>query len=288
MAEQHAAASDVRAAFLQDFAKQLNTREIELPPFPDAYARILSALDDPDLSMNQVARVVTTAPDLCVRILRMANSALLNRAGIEVTDVDVAVARLGAATVRNAAVSLATQELFPIPKNSPLYDDLRRLHETSVKTAAWAYTLSGRAHLLSERDNAMLTGLLHNVGNFYILSRIEDFPEFADPETERAWAPGVGSAIIESWGFPAEIARAVELQADEDACHYGPADLRDLLIVSKHLAAIEKPEEEVLAALGRPLELLPAFAKLEIESDNLVAVMKEYEGEVTSFLSVFH
>jgi len=287
MPRQQAAADDTRLAFLQDFAHRLNAGQIELPPFPDAYARILSALENPDLSMAQVAKVIAGSPDLCVRVLRMANSALLNRSGIEVTDLGVAVSRLGVAAVRNAAVSLATQEAFPIPKDSPRYQELASLHEAAVKTAAWAYALARRARLGTLSDNAMLTGLLHNVGSFYLLTRVDDFPEFGDPETARSWGPGVGSAIISNWGFPDEIAKAVEDQDVTDNCQPGKANLHDLLVVSKRMAAIPDSDEGRNAAV-ESWEGSPAFCKLGISHLNLSSVMDETREEVASFLGAFH
>ncbi len=286
MPREHALASDTSYSFLKDFAEQLNTREIELPPFPDAYARILSALDDPDLSMPQVAKVVSTSPDLCVRVLKMANSALLNRSGIEVTDVSVAVSRLGAAAVRSAAVSLATREMFRIPRESPLYRELTALYDASVRAAAWGYVLARQARLGNLRDNAMLAGLLHNVGSFYLLTRVEDFPDFADPEVLRAWGPGVGGAIIGSWGFPQEIARAVEEQDVTETCKPGGVDLHDLLVVSKRMAAIEDTPEGRERAIEQ-WEGNPAFCKLGISHLNLDSVMDETREEIDSFLGAF-
>jgi len=75
-------AGNVALDFLNDFAADLSSRDIELPPFPDVYSRILGALNDPDLSLDRLAKMVTAAPDLCVRILLLANSALYNRAGV--------------------------------------------------------------------------------------------------------------------------------------------------------------------------------------------------------------
>ncbi len=286
MPQESAARNDVRLDFLKDLAVQLSSRDIDLPPFPDAYARILTALDDPEISLPQVAKVVAGAPELCVRILLMANSALMNRSGVEVTDLGVAVSRLGAAAVRNAAVSLATRELFDTAEDSPWYRQLRDLHNSAVTTAAVAYALAPSAGLARLRDNAMLTGLLHNTGSLYILSRAEEFPELANQEAMEHWGPGVGRAIIENWGFPEEIAVAVEHQNLKEACHPGPADLRDLLIVSKQLARLRLEKEPDLEALAQ-WDQTPPFQKLEISHLNAPAVLEELSEELESFLGAF-
>jgi HD-like signal output (HDOD) protein len=285
MQQETPVATDTRLEFLKDFADQLVSRDIDLPPFPDVYARILNALNDPDLSMDQLARVVTAAPDLCVRILLLANSALMNRAGVEVTDINVAVSRLGVSTVRNAAVALATKEVFDIPKGSSLQLKLDQLRAASVKTAAYAYALANRAGLISLKDNAMLAGLLHNVGSFYILSKADKYPEFAEEAVMQSWGPSIGYAIIENWGFPEELAKAVEEQDILEATHLDPSDLRDLLIVGKRLARFSEQEEMETQVLEEDGKQIAAFGKLDINADNLERVLEEIGEEVESFVS---
>ncbi len=284
MQQESPLSGDVRLAFLKDFANQLNTREIDLPPFPDAYARILAALDDPELSMDQLAKVITGAPELCVRILLMANSALMNRSGVEVTDLNVAVARLGAAAIRNAAVSLATRELFETSPDSPWYHQLDAIHTAAITTAAVAYAMAARAGLARARDNAMLSGLLHNVGNLYILSKAEAYPQLANREAMENWGPGIGRAIIENWGFPEEIAEAVEYQDVREACQPGPADLRDLLVVSKRRAELRLRQPGDDADFLAEWAQAPAFRKLEVSPLNAELVLEEIAEDVESFL----
>lgn len=271
--------------FLKDFAHQLESRDIALPPFPDVYARILSALNDSDLSMDKLAHMITAAPDLCVRILLLANSALMNRAGVEVIDINVAVSRLGVTAVRNATVSIATKELFVVPKNSPLREKLDCLRSLSVKTAAYAYTLATRTGRLDIRDNAMLTGLLHNVGSFYIITKSEQFPAFADDETTHSWVPGIGSALIGNWGFPDSIARAVDEQDNVEATHFGQANLTDILIAGKLLAQMsdtDSPQSVTDKVVG---EHFPALSKLGINTENISQTIEEFSDEVESFIS---
>ncbi len=287
MPQTHANTKDIHYTFLQDFANHLNRGEIELPAFPDVYARILSRLEDPDLSMADLAQVVTAAPDLCVRVLRMANSALLNRSGIEVTDVTVAVSRLGVQTVRNAAVSLAAREAFDIPRTSPLYERLSRLHSQAVTTAAWAYAMAGRLSgpATPSRDDAMLTGLLHNVGEVYLLTRAEEFPELAEPQAVAGWSPGVGAAIVENWGFPSGISQAIELQNIEERSPSDELNLHDLLIVGRRFAS--NGEATPRLENSDEWEQLPAFRKLNISAENLESVKEVHGEEVESFLGAF-
>ena len=277
---------NVALDFLKDLAAQLSSRDIELPPFPDVYTRILGALNDPDLSMVRLARMVTAAPDLCVRVLLLANSALYNRAGVEVVDIGVAVSRLGVSAVRNATVSVATREMFDCPRSSPIWEKLEQLRTASVHTAAYTCALADYAGMPDARDDAMLTGLLHNVGHFYILTKSRQFPEFVEEMSIEQWMPGVGCALIENWGFPEQIARAVELQNDPDVSHFGPANLGDILKAAKLMVRMADSGDPEAVAAEIDWQHSPDLKKLDIRQDNVLDVYNGFSDEVQLFTSV--
>ncbi len=279
-------AGNVALDFLNDFAADLSSRDIELPPFPDVYSRILGALNDPDLSLDRLAKMVTAAPDLCVRILLLANSALYNRAGVEVVDIGVAVSRLGASAVRNATVSVATREMFNCPKSSPIWKQLEGLRSASVRTAAYTSVLADYVGMAEMRDDAMLTGLLHNVGHFYILTKSKQFPEFVEEMSIEQWMPGIGCALIDNWGFSEEIARAVEVQNDRDGVHFGPANLADLLKAAKLFVRMVDSDvpESLVEETSR--EDAPYLAKLDIRADNMLDICNGFAEDVQAFVSV--
>ena len=285
MQQERHPATAVGLEFLKNLSKELNTQEIDLPPFPDTYARILQTLQDPDLSMIQLGRVVTTAPDLCVKILRMANSVILNRSGIEVTDVNVAVARLGADAVRNATVALATSVAFTIPAGSPYKQKLDQLREVSVSTAAHAHTLAIIRKLTELKDDALLTGLLHNVGAFYMLSRLDRYPEFANDEVIQAWNPGIGYAIIQNWGFPEPLAKAVEQQDLRPSAPPETPGLRELLVVSLELArSAHLPLEVAQERLAERREMEPAFELTGVLPHRLEHLRADMRDGVSEFI----
>jgi HD-like signal output (HDOD) protein len=130
-------------------------------------------------------------------------------------------------------------------------------------------------------DEAMLAGLLHNIGIVYILARspLDSVAEALDNSTLRSWYPSIGQALIENWQLPEEIALAVGGQLDLERVHEGPADLQDLLIVAVRLAsqmgqdAQEGVEREDLA---QP----PAAAALGLNDSALVRIMLESQTEM--------
>ncbi len=269
-------------SFLQDLTEKLATREIDLPPFPDIYARIIKTLHDPDVSLQDVSRIVVAAPDLCVRILLLANSALLNRSGVKVTDLSVAVSRLGLSAVNSATVTLATKDVFKAPKGSSLAYLLNKTRVESVRVAAYSYLLSIRAGLASEKHNAMLAGLLHNIGTYYILSRATDFPDLVSNEIINNWGPGIGQALVENWGFPENISMAIEKQNEiEQPGSEEGIGLREILICAILLSQASNNDADA----STDYDQIPACQLLDINSENISLIIEDYKEEVISFIS---
>lgn len=284
--QQHAAEQSLQErelSFLQDLTRKLASREIDLPPFPDVYARIIKTIHDPDVSLQDISRIVVAAPDLCVRVLLLANSALLNRSGVKVTDLNVAVSRLGLSAVNSATVTLATKDVFKAPKGSSLEYLLNKTRLESVEVAAYSYLLSIRAGLAEEKHNAMLAGLLHNIGTYYILSRAADFPDMVSHEVISQWGPSIGQALVDNWGFPESISIAIEKQ--EEISQAGGeeevTELRDVLICAILLSQIAKNAGDD----DLDLDQIPACQLLDIDSGNALGIIEDYQEEVDSFVS---
>jgi putative nucleotidyltransferase with HDIG domain len=273
---------DAAFAFVKELGDELTRGEFDLPPFPDIAIRVRDALNNPDVGSNDVARIVLAEPALTARLLRMANSALLRRGSTEITDVKAAINRLGFEMVRNAAVSLAMDKSFGAPKGSVLRSHVDKTRKHCIDVCALAYVLAKRQSSIAA-DEAMLVGLLHDIGKFYILSRIEAFPDlFSEEQTLhellQQWHTGVGRAIVEAWEFPEQIAEAVDEHELLDREHFGPADLTDIVSVANLLAHMDEPQ---YAERVDPSQI-PACQRLNVDTDTIQELLQESEAEVRS------
>ncbi len=137
--------SQATFAFVQTLASELSHQEFDIPPFPDVAIRIRDAMNNPNVTTHDIAKIITADPVLTTRLLRMANSALLRRGPIEITDINVAIGRLGFDLVRNTVVSLAMDTTFAagnVNAEVRKYIDAVRTHSTHV--CALAYILAKR------------------------------------------------------------------------------------------------------------------------------------------------
>ena len=264
--------------FVSRLAGELSAGRVELPSFPEAAARLQHVLSDESVNSERVARVVSSDAGLAARILTMANSTLLSRGGPAVTDLKVAITRIGYEHIRTAALAYATGQLQRAPELKHIRPYLEKFWQEGVRVAALAHAMAKESRRVRS-DEAMLAGLLHNIGKIYILARTPVPASGSvsyEEEALRDWYPSIGQALIENWKLPEQIALAIGGQLEVDREHSGPPDLQDLLIVAVAVAAQLNSNDADDAALAR----LPSATALGLSDSSFVRIMFESATEV--------
>ncbi|MDP5054634.1 MAG: HDOD domain-containing protein [Congregibacter sp.] len=272
--------------FVKQLGMDLATGEFDLPPFPDTAMRVQRCIAAPDSDIQSLGVIIAGEPALAARLMRMANSAMMRRGPMEVTDINTAISRVGMDMVQSAAVSFAARDAFKFPAGSPFIADLNKLRQHSIKVASLSYVLAKYSKFAGKPDEAMLAGLLHAVGKFYILTKASDHPElFKDREAVDGllsqWHTGVARAIVESWNFPKSIAIGVDEQELKERDRISSSDVSDILFIANILA---RAGIKVAGELGD----LDALARLRMNSAKLAEVMEENEEEVQSMIEALN
>lgn len=268
--------------FVRQLAAELSTGKVDLPSFPDIAVRVRRVLSDDKTTVEQVVRVIGSEAALAARLLKMANSAALNRSGKTLTDLRTAINRMGYNMVRSAAISFAMAQIRLANTLKGLEPHLEQVWRHSANVAATSYTIA-RKFTVVNPDEALLTGLLHNIGKLYILTRAGKHPELFENQAAldqvmRDWHASIGKAILENWEFAAEIASAVADHEDITRDHSGPVDLTDIVTVGNMMAAFaDNPENLELNMQG-----IRAFERMKLDSSKCVEVMGESQDEITA------
>ena len=274
-------ASDEQHRFVSQLADELNSGRLSLPSFPDVAVRVQRALESEHCSAEILARVVHSEPVLAARLLKVANSALMERGGGPVTELRTAITRLGFDMVRNSAVAVAMEQLLLGREYADIRGELQRLWRHSVAVSALAYVLAGQFPACN-RDEALLAGLMHDIGRLYIQARARDFPGLAADAGElealaAGWHTGIGRAVLEKWGFSEAICAAAEGHHDDYCAGVaGPATLTDVVWVANWLA-------ERLERRGAPPEApgpMAACARLGLDPAGCEAQVNASRAEI--------
>ena len=99
---------DKREAF-KKIASQVAEGELAFPTGAQVALKVRQALDDPDCPVDKAAKLIQAEPLLSARVIAIANSIVYNRSGQEITDVHVAVTRIGFSAARSLAMALVTR-----------------------------------------------------------------------------------------------------------------------------------------------------------------------------------
>jgi HD-like signal output (HDOD) protein len=274
--------SQVAFDFVRSLAAELSGGNLDLPSFPEIAIRVRRVLSDPNSSVEQVVRVVGSEPALAARLLRISNSASLNRSGRAVTDLRTAINRIGYNMVRSASISFSMAQIRKSNKLAGLEHHLNDLWQRSTLVAALAFVLARNCTKVNP-DEAMLTGMMHGIGKLYVLTRVIEHPQlFASPpmlnQIISEWHTSIGKAILENWNFSEAMAQAVGDQADLSRIEDGPPDLTDVVAVAILMASHADDSSGLEAALND----LPAARRLGLDQAKTQAVMSESAAEVTA------
>jgi len=188
-----------------------------IDPLPASITRLLRLTGDPSSSMSDLAEVIRYDPILTVDVLRLANSA---RSAVRdpVSEVSVAVARLGTSEVLGLAMKRAVQGRMTVALRA--YGmDADELWRHSLTAAIAAEAISDMSTIRIP-GHASTAALLHDVGKLVIAKALptalsDHLAHFManDPrpldEIEREILGTdhgeVGASVVRSWEMPMSI-----------------------------------------------------------------------------------
>jgi len=228
-----------RFQMLEDIAKEL-AGDIVFPTYFDAAFRLRKELQNADLSLTQLANRIAVEPLISAKLLHLANSVLYNPSGATVRNLVGAIQRLGLEVVRSTALTIAMGQMMRSRDLVEFADLTKSLWTHTLHTAAAARVIARRETRLNP-DDALLAGLVHDLGAFYMIYRAAKYPELRQrPDTLRylivQWHEGIGVSLLNAIGLPEEI---VDATIDHDQPRLLPESIRtlpELIYVSNILA----------------------------------------------------
>ena len=217
-----------RFQMIKDIARELEG-DVVFPTSFDAAFRLRQALQNPDLPIARISSIVGGEPLVATKLMQLANSALYRADHAPALDLRAAISRLGVDLVRTTALAIAVRQLMRSRDMVVFSDITLALWNHSLKTAAAARLLA-RIHTRINQEEALLAGLVHDLGAFYMLYRAVQYPELrVRPETVKhlimQWHESIGVTLLGALGMPEEIVNAT---VDHDQPRPAPAAIRTL------------------------------------------------------------
>lgn len=262
-----------------EIVRQIKNDELVLPTLPEVALQVRDVAEDVNASINDLAQIIARDPALSARIIKVTNSPLV-RTSSPVTDLGTAIARLGINFTSNLAIGLAMEQMFQATHD--IID--RRLRECwshSMEIAASAQVLA-RHFTRLQPDQAMLAGLVHQIGMLPILAYAETHEGLLSDSLSldlvlEKLHPALGAYILRSWKFQPELAEVPKeyLNLQHQAAQ---ADYTDLVQVAtlQSYAGTDHP----LARIKR--SELGSFRRLGLDADEEVTILEDLADELSA------
>ncbi len=207
--------NNIHFRILEDIARDLSG-DVNFPTCLDAAILVRNTLRDPFANIEQVVQAIGVEPLIASKLLRLANSVSRNPSGERITNLSAAIGRLGFDIVRTTSLAVAMDQMLK-SRNLACYEPIaRKTWEHSVHVAAIARVLARHLGRV-QPDEAMMAGLVHNIGVYYLLYRAAEYPEYRNNEPAMiellaGWQESIGESLLHTLGVPPAIAEAVRDQ----------------------------------------------------------------------------
>ncbi len=200
----------------------------ELPSIPDVAGKVISLVNNPDVSFRTVADEISKDQAITTNVLKLCNSAYFNR-GKEISSVERAVVTLGIKEVKDIVVLAATKTI--LDKSILGYDlakgDLWK-HGLAVAVLSKKICLSKNKKSIS--DIAFTGGIIHDVGKtilaLYVQRTYNEILEvvtskqipfhLAEREVMGFDHQEIGEQILNKWSFPEVLLNIVRYHHEPD------------------------------------------------------------------------
>jgi HD-like signal output (HDOD) protein len=274
------------AAFMVSLERELAAGEVTLPSWSKVTERARNALAAPTINVEELARLLGAEAGLAVRVLTLANSAIFMRGSRPLSDLKLAILRIGHDMLRSAVYAHALLQLRQAPRLQRLRPILQELWRESTQVAALARLVAART-ADSDPDAALLAGLLHNIGKLYLYVRLDNNEDqsLAAPISVTlltAWHARIGAAIARNWQMPEVLCQAVADQdlLDDSSTHSDLGAALSVAVIGANASADPLQLEETAAHLAN-------FSRFGFNATEWLELLVRAQAESTALRVTF-
>lgn len=219
-----------------------------LPAVPRVLLDLMAATQRPNVSFEELAKIIAQDASLSSKVLTAANSPFYRQRG-EITDLNRVLIVLGLTTLKTIAITRAVQQFFA---------QLTQTHQSFLEII-WYRSLTC-AHLARKLasltaydfpDEAYLSGLVHRLGQLVLLECFpKEYPDIlidhfdgqqiaVEKKLFGASHNEVGAYLIDSWRLQSFIADAVHYQYQQAETIADGAKLIKIINLASQLSSID-------------------------------------------------
>lgn len=263
-------------------------KKLDLPGLPEAALKIRQAINNPDVGSSEIIQIVQSDPVLSARLVKVANSPLYGT-WREIKTVRDAVRRMGLETTKHLSFSLSVKQLFRA-KTSLIKGYIQNIYDESISIAAIAYVIAQNQAPHLDPEQALLSGLIQNLGLIPILKYIDEHPsmmqtvEMLGKSIQNLQLP-VSTLIFNEWNFDPEFIDIVEHSENWHRDTGNEADYCDVVIAAR-LLLMQEQDDPVFTDLPK-LAVIQKLNLLDFDDDGHF-FMDKAEQEIEEMQKLLH
>ncbi len=266
--------------FIATLMDDIGKGRLELPSLPEVAMKVRKMVDDPAITPGHLAKIIGTDAALSARLVQVANSVFF-RGLNQVENVRSAVIRLGGVCVRNVVSSLVVSQIYQAKEVKAIKKDLHALWVHGARVAAISNVLAKRLTKLNP-DEAMLAGLIHDIGTLPILKRALDFPGMLEDRQALqrvicCMHTDIGKIILEEWHFPKALVVAVSEHENIERENGPEADFADVVLIANLHSYMGQAHNKFANV---DWNKVPALKKLGLTPEQSITTMAEAQTEI--------
>lgn len=255
--------------------------DLVFPTSVNAALRVQLALGDPECPIDEAIRLVLAEPQLAAKTVALSNSAMFNRtSGPEVTNVRSAIMRIGYHNLFALAAAMVVRSFGAKITDPEVRAKAEQLWQHTVHVACLGRIIA-REVTGANPDTALFASIIHEVGNFYLLSRADEFPGLLDEDPDN-WQPAseeiITREVLNKLNIPEPVSNAIQNLRD-GFLQIPPETLLDTLLLANQLSPIPSPMQP-------PQRELPPHADsvvdLFIDEEMMARIVAEAERDAAA------
>lgn len=273
--------------------REIFDKDIKLPSPPAIAIRILEAIKNENVSIEEISKIVSSDPALVIKVLKLANSPVYTRSG-KIETIRKAIAVPGMRTLKNIALSFVIVD--GIRSRWSISFDLESFWRKSITSAVATSLISS---LLNKRDDDLfITALLQDIG--VLILHLHDAEKYnalmnecgPDSLLKREKAAfgldhqEIGAQFLQEWGLPANICELVR-------CHHTAASVQEALLPKLNVLRLSNSLSSVFHAdhSGHDFEefsqsLRSVYAASKEDIEQVISSAHQKTGEVLCFFEI--
>lgn len=268
--------------FFESFSDAYRANKLRLPSLPNVALKLKQALQK-DIGIHEAVDIIHIDPPIVTKLIQVANSPLYGGT-LRINNCHDAINRIGLNATRNLVMGISLKELFRC-KNRELMACMQGIWKNSLYVSSLSFVLAQEFSQINP-DDALLAGLVADIGAIPLLHFAEQFPEaypsIAELDSSLPYLRGpVGSLMLHTLGFPESLTQ-IPHHAENWLYDSGETlTLIDIVILAKLHSYFGSKQAKNLPYINS----IPAYAKIgngRLEPDFSLSILHKAQQRINA------